>query len=128
MDKNKTKNNGSITNTGNVKIEKELIENINEFYTSAVKAEQEDKYNVSVTLFFKALAVLADLYIFKKQGKIPSSHSERFRILEEKYSDIYKILDKNFPFYQDSYRIKLNKEICEVLKNDAEQLIKLLKI
>jgi len=110
------------------KIEKELIDNINEFYNSAVKAEQENKYNVSVTLFFKALAVLADLYIFKKQGKIPSSHSERFRILEEKYPDIYRLLDKNFSFYQDSYGIKLNKEICEVLKNDAEQLIKLLKI
>ena len=110
------------------KIEKELIENINEFYNSAAKAEQENKYNVSATLFFKALAVLSDLYIFKKQGKIPSSHSERFRILEEKYPDIYKLLDKNFSFYQDSYRTKLNKEICEVLKNDAEQLIKLLKI
>ena len=110
------------------KIEKELIDNINEFYNSAVKAEQENKYNVSVTLFFKALAVLADLYIFKKQGKIPSSHSERFRILEEKYPDIYRLLDKNFSFYQDSYGIKLNKEICEVLKNDAEQLIKRLKI
>lgn len=110
------------------KIEKELIENINEFYTSAIKAEQENKYNVAVTLFFKALAVLADLNILKKEGKIPSSHSERFRILELKYPDIYNLLDKNFSFYQDSYRIKLNKEICEVLKNDTEQLIKLLKI
>ncbi|MBU3913362.1 MAG: hypothetical protein KKE50_04675 [Nanoarchaeota archaeon] len=110
------------------KSEKELIENINEFYNSAVKAEQENKYNVAVTLFFKASAVLADLYILKKEGKIPNSHSERFRILELRYSDIYKLLDKNFPFYQDSYRIKLNKEICEVLKNDAEQLIKLLEI
>jgi len=122
QDKDATKN--TIEN----KTEKELMENINEFYNSALIAEQENKYNVSVTLFFKALAVLADLYIFKKQGKIPSSHSERFRILEEKYPDIYKLLDKNFSFYQDSYRIKLNKEICEVLKNDTEQLIKLLKI
>lgn len=115
-------------NTNNTQIEREIIENINEFYNSAVKAEQENKYNVAVTLFFKALAVLADLYIFGKKGKVPSSHSERFRILEKEYPDIYKLLDKNFPFYQDSYRIKLNKEICEVLKNDAEQLIKILKI
>lgn len=110
------------------KIEKDLKENISEFYSSALKAGQENKYNVAVTLFFKTLAVLADLYIFKKEGKIPSSYSERFRILELKYPDVYKLLDKNFPLYQDSYRIKLNKEICEVIKNDAKQLIKLLKI
>ncbi len=106
----------------------ELKENIGEFYSSALKAEQEKKYNVAVTLFFKVLAVLADLYIFEKEGKVPTSHSDRFRILELKYPRIYKLLDKNFSFYQDSYRIKLNKEICEVLRNDAEQLIKLLKI
>lgn len=111
-----------------VKIEKALIENINEFFDSAVRAEQENKYNVAVTLFFKTLAVLADLYIFKKEGKVPNSHSERFRTLETKYPDIYRLLDKNFSFYQDSYRIKLNQEICEVLKNDTKQLIKLLKI
>ena len=110
------------------KISLELKENIDEFYSSAINAEQEKKYNVAVTLFFKALAVLADLYIFEKEDKIPTSHSDRFRILELKYPEIYKLLDKNFQFYQDSYRIKLNKEICEVLRNDAEQLIKLLKI
>ncbi|MBU3913406.1 MAG: hypothetical protein KKE50_04920, partial [Nanoarchaeota archaeon] len=61
-------------------------------------------------------------------GKIPTSHSDRFRILELKYPEIYKLLDKNFSFYQDSYRIKLNKETCEVLRNDTEQLIEILKI
>lgn len=110
------------------KISLELKENINEFYSSALKAEQEKKYNVAVTLFFKTLAVLADLYIFEKENKIPNSHSDRFRILESKYPEIYKLLDKNFSFYQNSYRIKLNKEICEVLKNDTKKLIKLLKI
>jgi hypothetical protein len=106
----------------------ELKENIKEFYDSAVKSEKEKKYNVAVTLYFKALAVLADLYIFEKQGKVPSNHSDRFRILESNYPDIYRLLDKNFPFYQDSYRIKLNKEICGVLKNDAKKLMGILKI
>ncbi len=108
--------------------EKELKENIREFFDSAVKEEREEKFNVAATLYFKALAVLADLYIFRKEGKTPSSHSERFRILETKYPEIYKLLDKNFSFYQDSYRTKINKEICEVLKKDAEELIRILKI
>jgi len=118
-----------INQTSNQKLkEKELRENIKEFYDAALKSEKEQKFNVAVTLYFKALAVLADLYILRKEGKIPSSHSERFRILEAKYSEIYRLLDKNFSFYQDSYRIKLNKEICEVFKKDAEKLIKILEI
>jgi len=108
--------------------EKELKENIKEFYESALQSEKEKKFNVAVTLYFKTIAVLTDLYILQKEGKIPSNHSERFRILESKYPEIYKIIDKDFPFYQDSYRIKLNKEVCEVLKNDAKQLIKILKL
>ena len=107
--------------------EKELKENIEEFKSSAIIAEEKGNYNVSATLFFKALAVLSDLYIFKKQGKIPSSHSERFRILETEYPEIYLILDKDFPFYQQSYRMKLTKEISEVLKEDVNKLIELLK-
>jgi len=109
-------------------LKKQLMKNIKEFYETAISEEGKEHYNVAVTLYFKALAVLADLYIFEKQGKIPSSHSERFRILEVNYPEIYKMLDKSFPFYQDSYRLKLNKEICEVLKNDAKQLIEILKI
>ena len=107
--------------------EKELKENIEEFKSSAIIAKEKGNYNVSATLFFKALAVLSDLYIFKKQGKIPSSHSERFRILETEYPEIYLILDKDFPFYQQSYRMKLTKEISEVLKEDVNKLIELLK-
>jgi len=105
-----------------------LIDNINEFYRNAVSSEAKKDYNTAVTLYFKALAVLADLYILRKEGKIPSSHSERFRILEEKYADIYKILDKDFLDYQNSYKLKLNKDICEVLKNDAERLFEILGI
>lgn len=103
-----------------------LIQNIKEFYKNALESEKKGDFNTAVTLFFKALAVLGDLYIFRKEGKIPSSHSERFRILEEKYPTIYIILDKNFSAYQDSYRIQLNKENCEVLRKDVEQLLSLL--
>jgi hypothetical protein len=109
-------------------IEKQLIENIKEFYDSALGEEKKSHYNVAVTLYFKTIAVLADLYIYKKEGKIPNSHSERFRILETNYHDIYELLDKSFPFYQDSYKIKLNKEVCVLLKNDAKKLIKILEI
>lgn len=108
--------------------EKILIENIKEFYQNGIETEKRFQYNTATTLFFKALAVLGDLYIFRKEGKIPNNHAERFRILEEKYFEIYKLLDKDFLFYQNSYKIKLNKDPCEVLRKDVEQLLKILAI
>lgn len=108
--------------------EKALIENINEFYRNAIDSEKKNDFNTAVTLYFKALAVLADLYILKKDGKIPSSHSERFRILEEKYPEIYQIIDKDFLDYQNSYRIKLGQENCKILREDAEKLFGILEL
>lgn len=105
-----------------------LEENAFEFYRNGLFVEGKGDYKSAVTLFFKAIAVLSDLYIYDKEQKVPTSHSDRFRILEQKYPKIYFLIDKDFPFYQDSYRLKLNKEICEVLRKDAEKLFGILGI
>jgi len=105
-----------------------LEENAREFYENALFMEKKGDFNSAITLFFKVIAVLSDLFIYKKEGKVPSSHSERFRILEQKYPEIYFLIDKDFPFYQDSYKLKLNKEVCEVLRKDAERLFDILRI
>ncbi len=99
-----------------------------EYYRNALESEKREEHNTAVTLYFKTIASLCDLYILIKEGKIPSNHIERFRILETKYPKIYNIIDKDFTFYQDSYRARLNKEISSLLKNDAEKLFKLLDI
>ncbi len=105
-----------------------LIENFNEYYSLGLEAFIKAKYNTATTLFFKAIAALCDLFILRKEGFVPSSHSNRFRVLEEKYSDIYNIADRDFPFYQDSYTKKMDKESAELLKEDAEKLKKILGI
>ena len=99
-----------------------LFENIKEYWKNALLADRNKEYNTAVVLFFKAISALADLYLLKKEGNIPNSHTDRFRILEKKYREIYKILDKDFPFYQDSYRAKLDLETSEILKKDAKRL------
>ena len=109
-------------------IEKILLNKIKEFYKNAVDLENKGDYDSSITLFFKSLAILGDLYIFRNEGILPSNHYERFRILEQKYYDIYKILDKDFLFYQNTYKILLNKENSIVLRKDVEQLLRILKI
>ena len=91
-------------------IKRIFIENAREYHRNALVAENKSEYNTSVTLYFKAISALCDIYIFIKEGKTPSNHTERFRILELKYPEIYKIIDKDFPFYQDSYRQNLQKK------------------
>ncbi len=105
-----------------------LIKNAKEYWRNALSAERKEEFNTSVTLFFKTLTALADIYILEKEKHVPTSHANRFRILETKHHDIYQMLDKDFPFYQDSYRSKLNKETSNVLKEDAKRLSKIVGI
>ncbi len=103
-----------------------LTDNFNEYFSLGLRAFKEGKYNSATTLFFKAIASLCDIYLLKKEGRIPSSHSDRFRVLEDKYPQVYAIVDKDFPFYQESYTKKMDKESAELLKNDIETLKKIL--
>lgn len=106
----------------------DLKENAKEYFRNGLFMQERDQTNSAVTLFFKTISTLADLLILNKEGKIPSSHSERFRILEKKYKKVYDIIDKDFPFYQNSYRTKLNKEISKMFENDAKKLFEILGI
>jgi len=68
--------------------------------------------------------VLSDMIILRQKGFIPKSHAERFRILEQSYPDIYAIIDKDFPLYQDSYSLSISRELAEVIKNDVQKIAK----
>ena len=111
-----------------MELKNSLIENAKEYFKNAIDAQKRNEYNTSVTLFFKTLSALGDLNILINEGRMPSSHSERFRILEQKYKKIYFILDKDFPFYQESYRTKLDKETSLMFEEDARELFKTLNI
>lgn len=105
-----------------------LVGNAKEYYKNAVDAEARKEYNTAVTLFFKALSALCDLYILENLKIVPSSHANRFRILEEKFPEVYKIIDKDFPFYQNSYNSRLNEEVSLMFREDVEKLSNKLKI
>jgi hypothetical protein len=109
-------------------ITNDLISNAKEYFKNAFFAQKRKQYHTSVTLFFKSLSALADLHILINEKKIPSSHTERFRILEKKYPEIYDCLDKNFPFYQDSYNTKLNLETSKIFENDCRKIFKIIEI
>lgn len=100
-----------------------LLENAKEFLGKAKEADNDKAYNSAVTLYFKAIAVLVDLFILRKEGFIPSNHTKRFRLLERKYPLLYRIMDKDFPIYQQSYRLRLGKQYSEVLKKDVGKVV-----
>ena len=105
--------------------EEEILQsNVAEYLESAGQALKEKKYNVASTLFFKAICAAVDLFLLKEKGTVPSSHTDRFRTAQQYYPWIYDILDRDFPFYQDSYTKKMNLEAVEVLKEDAEAIAK----
>jgi len=91
-----------------------------EYFDSAQEEFSKIRYNSSVVLYFKSLVALIDLFILQKTGDTPSSHTERFRIIQNKFKEVYDILDKDFPFYQDSYVHFMTKELAEVIKNDVK--------
>lgn len=113
-----------VTNSNMDKKEELLAKNVQEFYSEGNGTLSRGSYNSAVSLFFKALAVLADLHILREEGFIPKNHTERFIILKQKYPEIYLIVDKDFPSYQDSYTINLSKEIAEELKEDVRKIAK----
>ncbi|MDP3027064.1 MAG: hypothetical protein Q8N63_05110 [Nanoarchaeota archaeon] len=97
-----------------------LIKTAKEYFSSAKDEFKKERYNSAVVLYFKSLVALVDLFVLQKTGDTPSSHTERFRITQENFSDVYDLLDKDFPFYQNSYFQIMPKELAEVVKNDAE--------
>lgn len=108
--------------------EKILKDNIKRFCGSADIIYKTNDFTSATILYFKALFAILDLIIFKNQGKIPKDHSERFRILESDFFDLYEILDELYDIYRETYITIINKENCDEVKNNVERIIKKQKI
>lgn len=107
--------------------ERILRENLLEYESAAGEARASRRSNTAVTLFFKAICAAVDLFILHSEGVVPSSHTHRFRIIQEKYPALYDIIDRDFPFYQDSYTKKSGEDAVEVLAYDLARIKKMLE-
>ena len=108
--------------------ERILLDNFKEYWDSAEDAFRKGRFNSATTLYFKTIVVLCDLFVLRKDGFVPSSHTHRFRVLEDRHKSLYAIADRDFPFYQDSYTKKMDKEAAQLLKDDAETIRKMLGV
>jgi len=110
-----------IENIGGSNEKSKILEKTaKEYFKSAEEEFIKERYNSSVVLYFKSLVALVDLFILQKTDNTPSSHTERFRITEENFPEVYNLLDKDFPFYQNSYFQIMSKELAEVIKDDTK--------
>ncbi len=110
-------------------VKTDILKSTAKEYFSAGRDEfKKARYNSAVVLFFKALISLVDLFILQNTGKTPSSHTERFRITQLHFSDVYNLLDKDFPFYQDSYVQIMGRELAEVIEEDVKIMAEKTKI
>jgi len=97
-----------------------LIKNAKEYFDSGQDDFGKERYNSALVLFFKCLIALVDLYVLQKTGQTPSTHSSRFYITRNSFPEVYDLIDKDFPFYQNSYIQIMTKDLVEVVKEDAE--------
>jgi len=108
--------------------ESELTANIRTILKSADLVYANQDYTSATILYFKASFSVLDLIILKSKGKIPKDHTERFRMLQESFPELYGFLDKYFKVYRSTYSTSIDKETCDKLKENVKRIIKEYKI
>jgi hypothetical protein len=106
--------------------EKELKDTFIEEYSSAKILKDMDNLKSAIILISKSLFALCDYILFKKYGKLPQNHKERFRILDIKEKDMYIKVSSVWSRYIDTYSKPshiesynlLNKTIINIIKNE----------
>ena len=102
----------------------ELERTFIEEYEGGIQEQDNNRYKNSTILLSKSMFALCDIMIYNKLKKLPKNHSERFRILEEYFQEVYKIVDRIFSNYTDAYSKPVLKETCEEIKNGIKEISK----
>ena len=100
----------------------EIIGNINEFLDSGEDNLKKERFNASVTDFFKAIVVICDYFIYSKIKIFPKNHSQRFSLLSRHFKEIYSKVSELFQIYVKSYNFKIKKEDTIKIREYARYL------
>jgi hypothetical protein len=101
----------------------ELKRTFLEEYLSASILKDRRLMKSAVILKSKALFALCDLLIFKKYGKLPKNHGERFRILEIKEQKIYQDVHNAWSKYTDTYSKPAHEESYKILNEVIKRIV-----
>ena len=116
------------TNPFKIIMKEGIKQGIKEFILSGKMSEARGLFISACDNYFKALIHAVDLSLFEKIGKIPDSHTERFRILEKENKEPYTLVDSLFNLYRKSYRSSITKEEFNSIKNGLKRTIELTKL
>jgi len=105
-------------------MEEELLKNVDEFLESGEENLKKQRFNASVSDFFKAIVILCDYLIYKEMRIMPKNHNERFSLLRTYFKDIYRRVSELFGEYTKSYNFRLGKDVANELRSYANELKK----
>ncbi|MBI4440196.1 hypothetical protein HY638_04460 [Candidatus Woesearchaeota archaeon] len=100
-------------------VEKTFLEE----YLGAKDEAGKERYKNATILFSKSIFALCDFLLYQKLSKLPKNHSERFRLLEEYYPDVYSVVDTIFTHYTDAYSKPVLKETCEKIQDGIKKIV-----
>lgn len=109
-------------------MKEDLLNNVRMFLKSAKAVYDLNDFTSATTLYFKAVFVVMDYISLESIGKTPKDHTERFRILEQNFPDLYRFLDSFFQIYTKTYSYTIDKKTCDVVRENVERIIKKYKI
>ena len=102
----------------------ELEETFVEEYESALLLQKANKKKAVTILLSKSIFALVDFILFKRYQLLPKNHAERFRKLEEREPEIYRILDNVWSKYTDTYSKPAVEESIMMLDRAIKEIIK----
>ena len=93
----------------------DLLKNAEEFIDSGEENLKKERYNASVSDFFKAIVIYSDYLIYNQIKVLSKNHNERFNLLNKYFPEIYLKISDLFKTYTRSYNLRLtNKDALEV--------------
>ena len=103
---------------------KEILDNAEEFVDSGEDNINKERWNASVSDFFKAISNFCDFIIYKEIKIITKNHNERFDLLRKYFKEIHIEVTRLFKIYRASYNLRLKKEDAGAVQNYAYELKK----
>lgn len=105
-----------------------LKEGYRDYLDGASLLESKNNYKSAVNLYFKALTSLVDYVLEQETNRVPSNHSDRFRMTENKFKEIYSVLDALFSTYRDSYTEERGQKHVKKIKDGIRRILRSQKL
>lgn len=103
-------------------MEKEILENAEESLESTQDDLDKNRFNSTISSFFRAIANFCDYLIYKEIKIFPKNHGERFTPLEKYFPELNDQVREVFEKYRETYNLRLTKEDALKVKGKTYEI------